>query len=357
MWKSNQPGSEFDETQHDSSNPFTSLTAASERENSTETPETRSNRPMRFANDTQRPTAHGSGISYSFTEKEENFRYPEKPRNHPRFSPPTEFYENDAVASSSDEELYAFDDGNARPDPFQKQQVHRMKTRNVKLYRTACVERSPTQVTNAPRRDATEAENSRAHSLYQASCSDNQGNFPRFSHCHAYLPNQVNSRGRPRHQSSHHSSNRTNCRGVLHHQASSSPSTNTRDAHSLHQVQDKNGKRTSHQTIRSSVYLQQKTQREESGSPKRRNVCSNRAVTTLPPVQQPTRHTTDRSRQSHAPAEQRHQVLSDARRCGRQEVCEVRNSECCRRRRTGVCKETDTCQENRTFVRVLVKRF
>ena len=220
-----------------------------------------------------------------------------------------------------------------------------MNTTNVKLYRTAYVETSPTQGTNEPRRDATEAENSGGHSVYQAACSANQANFPRFSHCQAYLPNQVNSRGHPRYQSSHHS-------------FSSSPSTNTRDVHSLNQVQDKKGKQTSHQTIRSSVYLQQKMQREETGSPKRRIASSNKSVTTLPPIQQPTRHTTDHSRQSHAPAEQRNQVLPVyARRCGRQEVSEVRNSESCRSRRIGVCKETDTSGENRTFVRMLEKRF
>ena len=120
MWKSNQPGSELDETQHDSSNSFTALTAVSEHENSTETLDTRSNWPTRFVNDTQHPTAHESAISYSFTEKEENFRYPEKskPRNLLQFSPPAEVYERDTGVSSLDEEFYVFDDGNARPSPF-----------------------------------------------------------------------------------------------------------------------------------------------------------------------------------------------------------------------------------------------
>lgn len=364
MRKSNQPNSEFKDTQHDSCDPFSEPTAASEQKYSRKSHETRGNRPIRFANDTQRPTgltAHESGISYSFTEMEDNFLHPERRRNHVRFSPPVEFYESDVGSSSSDEEFRAFEYCSARPDQLHKRQVHRKKTRNAKLYRTTCAEMSPTQGLNTPRTDATETEISPGHSnsLHQASCSANHANLPEFSHCQAYLPNQVNSRGRQSYQSSHHSSNRTSCQEVLHHQANSSLSTNTRDVHSLHQVQDKHEKQTRHQTIRSSsVHLQQQMQREETGLPERRDAGSNRAVTTLPPTQQRIRKTTDRSCQSHPPAEQQNQIiLPRARRRGRQEVCEVRNSECCRRRRTGVCRETDSCQEYRTFVRVLGKRF
>lgn len=361
MRKSNQPGSEFKETQHDSSDACSEPTAASEQKYSRETDETRRNRPMHFANDTQRPTgltAHESGISYSFTEMEENFIHPETPRYHPRFSPPVEFYESDPVSSSSDEEFHDFDYCNTRPDPFHKRQVYRMKTRNTKLYRTVCAEVSPTQGPYTPRRDPTETEICPGHSnsLHQASSSANHANLPEFSHCQAYLPNQVDSRGRPSFQSSHHSCNRTNRQEVLHHQANSSPSANTRDVLSLHQ--DKNEKKTSHQTIRSSVHLQQQMQREETGLPERKNASSNRAVTTLPPTQQRIRKTADRSRQSHPPSEQRNQIiLPHARRRSREEVCEVRNVDGCRRTRAGVCKETDTSQEYRTFARVLEKRF
>ena len=319
---------------------------------------------MRFANGTQRPTgltAHESGISYSFKEMEENFLHPETPGNHPQFSPPVEFYESDAGLSSSDEEFHDFDHCNARSDLFHKRQVHRMKTRNANLYRTACAEVSPTQGPNTSRTDATETEIFPGHSnsLHQASCSANHANLPEFSHCQAYLPNQVNSRGRPSYQSSHHSSNRANCQEFFHYQANSSPRTNTRDVHPLHQVQDKNEQQTSHQTIRLSVHLQQQEmQREETGLPEKRNAGSNRAVITLPPIQQHIRKTADRSRQSHPPTEQRNQIISScARRCGRQEDCEERNFECCRRRRAGVCKETDTYEECRTFARVLEKRF
>ena len=93
-------------------------------------------------------------------------------------------------------------------------------------------------------------------------------------------------------------------------------------------------------------------EKKRAASQERRNAASNRAVTTLPPMQQRV-NTADGSRQSHPPVEQRKQVFLYARRCGRQEVCEVRNSEWCRRTRVGVCKqckETDTCRENRTFV-------
>ena len=89
MRKSNQPGSEFKEIQHDSCDPFSEPTAASEQKYSRESHETRGNRPIRFANDTQRPiglTALESGISYSFTEMEDNFLHPERRRNHARFT-------------------------------------------------------------------------------------------------------------------------------------------------------------------------------------------------------------------------------------------------------------------------------
>ena len=361
MRKSKQPGSELEATQHDSSDPFTAApTTVSERGYSSET---RSNRPMRLANDTQRPTgptAHESGNFCFFTEMEGSFLDPETPRNHPRFSPPLEFYETDDVLSSSDEEFHAFDDGNARHDPrIHKQQVHQMKTRNTKLYRTAyCSEMSPIQGPNSRRIHAADAEISPGHSdsVHRASCSAGHSNLPGFSHCQVYLPSQVNSRGRPRYQSSHHSSNQTNCGGVLQgHQVNS---TNTRDFHSLHQAQDKDGNYTSLETIRRlSVDLQKRLEREETSLPERRNVIRDRAVTSLPPIQQLIRNTANRSRQSHPPAEQRNHQVLHAHQCGRQEACEEMKSESCRRRRVGVCKETDSCQEDRTFVRVLKKRF
>lgn len=336
MWKLNQPGSELDEAPHTSSNPFTALTAISEHENTIETLDTRRSRPLRLTQMRPSFTAKESWISYSSAEKKANFRYPEE-KDDLCFSAvetPTESHKSDAVKSSSDKEIYSFDDGSTRPDPFQKRQLYRMKVADAEPYSTSCDTVSP-----LPRDEKKmcgeeidqERQNTRGRSVYQSSYPFNQANLRNLSQCQAsYSPKQARSY---------------------------SPNTNIQRTNLLHQVQDRNETCPSRKTISSSLNLQKNTQREEMGSPKGRNACRNRVVTTLPSIQQRTRNTPVHSRKSHAPAEQRSEVLPYARRYGRQEVSEVRNSEYRMSRRHGVCKETDTTQEQRTFVRVLGKRF
>ena len=338
MWKLNQPGSELEETPRTSSNPFTALTAASERENSTETLDTRRSRPLRLTQIRPSFTAKESWISYSSAEKKANLRCPEK--NDPRFSAvetPTESYKSDAVKSSSDKEFYSSDDGSTRPGPFQKRQIYRMKVTDAEPYPTASDTVSPLPKDEKKMRGEEidqKRQNTRGRSIYQSSYPFNQANPRNFSQYQSsYSPKQARSY---------------------------STNTNIRRAYSLQKVQDRNETCTSRQTISSSINPQKNTQREEMGWPKRRNACRNRAVTTLPPIQQRNSNTPVHSRQlrqTHASAEQRSEVLPYVRRCGRQEVREVRNSEYHMSRRNGVCKETDTTQEQRTFVRVLGKRF
>lgn len=78
--------------------------------------------------------------------------------------------------------------------------------------------------------------------------------------------------------------------------------------------------------------------------------------TRLPPIQQHTRVMAADPRQlNRFKEEDRHQPLLFSRRYGRQEVCEERNQR--GRRRIGICQQTDSTQEQRTFVRILGKRF
>ncbi len=352
MWNLHQTVSELEETPRASSEPSSAPPVVNERKHTMETLQTERDWPL-CSTQTRRSTkTHESRISYSLSKEEGDFRFPEK-RNGLQFpivETTTEFYESEAVESSSDEEFYAFDDGDARPGPLHNQHLYRMKPRNAELCRTACDKMSPPQRDEERirmRREemAQERKQSRDRSHYQESHSPNQGNPRDRSHYHMYQAS--------------HSSNQANPRGYsrANYQVSYSPNANTRGACSPHRVQDRNEKRTSRtQTIRSSVYLQQNIQLEETGLPKRRNECSNRAVKTLPPIQQ--RRTKAASpRQLHGPKEHRSQPSSPARRCGRQEVCEERSSEYCWNRRVGVCKQTDTTQGQRTFVRVLGKRF
>ena len=180
------------------------------------------------------------------------------------------------------------------------------------------------------------------------------------SHCQGgYLPSQANSRWCSHYKRSC-SPSQARLQGYSRYQASCSPNTNTRGVCSPHQFQDRNEKWTSRQAIRSSVYRQQNMlnmQLEETGQAKRRNECSKGAVATLPPIHQ-RRTTAARPHQLHRPREEHpSQLVALGRRCGRQEVSKERNSEYYKNRRVGICKETDTTQGHRTFVRVLGKRF
>ena len=328
MLNPDQPVSELEETPHAVRSPC--ITPIAVDEHAVETLESGRDPSFRSMRTRRSTKTYERLISSSKTEEEEDFGFTEK-RNDLKFSPvetPTEFYEREAVESSLDEVFYDFDDGVARTDLLQNRQVCRMKARNAELRRTAYHEMCLTQI---------DVEKIRRKGIVQRGIySANQ------SHCHAiYLHNQVNPRQ------------------FSHCQASRSPNTNTRGAYLPQQVQARNEKRTSRQTIRSPIYLQQNMlnkQLEETDQAKRKNECSNRSVTTLPPIQR--RAMVTRPHQSsHRTEEQPSQLLAPGRRCGQQKVCEDRRSEYCKNRRIGVCKETDTTQEHRTFFRVLQKRF
>ena len=325
------------------------------------------NRPLRSTQTRRSTTTYEWQISCSFTEEvAASFRLPQPRRRDLRFTPVetlNEFYEHEAVKNSSDEEFYDFDDGDPRTGRLQNQQVFLRKARNGEPYRTPCDKMSP------PQRDeerirrkgvAQKEKYSPNHSQCQGKYSQNQVNFRDGSNCEAsYLPDQANSRVCSHYKTSC-SPNQAKLRGYSRYQASCSPMTNTRGSCLPHRVQHRN-EGASRQTIRSSVYLQQNMlnmQLEETGPAKRRNELSDRAVTTLPPIQQRRAMAARPHQFSHGRhEEQPSQLLAPGRRCGRQEASEERNSYYCKNRRIGICKETDKTQEHRTFVRVLGKRF
>ena len=326
MWKSNQPGSELNDT---SSDPFTARTGVSGRENTGETLDTQSSRPLRMTPVRPCSAAKESRISYLSAEKKSNLRYLKKTDDQ-CFSPvetTMESYQSDAVKSSSDKEFNSFDGNSSRPGPSQKRQIYRMKAQDAEPYPTASDIMSP-----LPRDEKNMCGEKFDRKRKNAPSRSNQSSYQLN---HGYSPEQA---------------------------CSYSPSTNIQRANLHHQLQAQGSNETypSCQTISSSLNLQRNTKREETGPPIRRNASSESAVTTLPPIQQRITkqqgNTQHRLRQSQlqVPLEQRGSaVLSRVRRYGRQEVCEGRNTEYRMSRRQGVCKETDNTQEQRTFVRVL----
>lgn len=335
MWKSNQRGSEIEETPHTSSDPCTAASTASERENTTETIDTRRTQPLCLTPIPPCITAKESRISYLSAKKKSNLPHSEK-RDDQRFSPvelPTKSFKSDAVTSSSDEEFYSFDDDSTRPGPFQKRQIYRMRATDAEPYPAESHTMSP-----LPR----DKKNMYGEEIYQK-----RKNSPGRSNQSSYQLTQAN----PRNYSQHHSSYSPKQAG------SYSTNSNIQRVNSLHQVQDSDETCSRRQTIMSSQNLQKSTQWKGTGPSIRQNASSDTAVTTLPPIQQRTRKTPDRLRQSPVPAEQRSHVLSHVRRYGRREVCEGKNAENRMSRRKGVCEETDGTQEQRTFLRVFGKRF
>lgn len=314
MWKSNQPGSELDRTLNTSTDPFAALTAVREPENTTESLDTRRSRPLNVTQVRPCVTAKESGISYSSAEKNSNLRYPETTGDQ-SFSPvetPTESHKSDAVKSSS--------------EAFQKRNIYTIKGTDAEPYPAAFDTISP-----LPRDEKK---------YYKKRLTEKEKNVLGLSRQSSHPVNEAIPRHLSQHQSSHSHNN------------------NMQRANLLHHVQDTNETCPSREIISSSLKLQKNTQRQETTPPKRRNAYSNRVVTTLPPIQHRTRNTPVHSRHSQTLAEQRSEVLPYFRRYGRQEVGEVRNAEYRpTSRRHGVCKETDITQAQRTFVRVLGKRF
>ena len=335
MWKSNQPSSEIDETPHTSSNPL-ATSAASKRENTTETTDTRRRRPLCLTPTPPCVTAKESRISYLSAEKKSNLCHPEKTDDQ-RFSPvetPTESFKSDAVKSSSDKEFYSFDDDSTQPGQFQKRQIYRMRATDAEPYPA-----ESHTMSSLPR----DEKNTYGKEIYRK-----RKNSPGSSNQSSYHLTQANPLNHSQFQSSYSLKPET---------GSHSPNTDTQRVNLLHQVQGSDKTYRSRQTNISSLNLQKNTQWEGTGPSVRRNTCSGTAVTTLPPIHQRTRKAPNRLRQSRVPVEQRSDVLLRVRRYGRQEVCEGENADNRMSRRHGVCKETDGTQEQRTFLRVLGKRF
>ena len=317
MLNPDQPVSELEETPHAVRSP--SITPIAVNEHAVETFESGKDQPS-CSTKIRRST------------KTYEWRYCSSPRKEEATSlrspveTPTEFNESEAVENSSGEDFSTFDDGNARTGPLQNQQVYKMKARNAEQYRTAYDKMGSRQ---------RDEERIRQKGIVLEGI---------------YSGNHLHRQGR-------YSSEQANSRDRSHSQANCSLYTTTRGACSPHQVQARNEMQTSRETISSSVNLQQNMlnmQLEETSQAKRRNKCSNRAVTTLPPIHQ-RRTRAACPHQLHRPDEQPSQLLAPGCQSGQQEFCEDRSSEYCKNRRIGFFKETDITQEHRTLVRVLQK--
>ena len=244
-------------------------------------------------------TAKESRISYLSAEKKSNLRYPEKTDDQ-RFSPvetPTESLKSDAVKSSSDKEFYSFDDDSTQPGQFQKRQIYRMRATDAELYPAESHTMCP-----LPRDEKN---------MYGEEIYEKRKNSPGRSNQSSYQLTQTN----PRHYSQSQSSY------SLKQAGSYSPNSDIQRVNSLHQVQGSNKTYPRCQTNISSLNLQQNTQWKGTGPSIRRNTCSDTAVTTLPPIQQRTRKTPDRLRQSRVPTEQRSDVLLWPTRSVRRREC------------------------------------
>ena len=150
---------------------------------------------------------------------------------------------------------------------------------------------------------------------------------------------------------------------VYSHQLTDTPDRFRHDAHPnstgypQNQVQHRREKRTSSQTTRVFICMQQCIEHSEMGpSPQRKMERNNREST--PPTLQHFKRSlvpTVSPHQMNTIQENQSSPLLSVRRAGRQEVCKERNER--GRRRIGVCRETDNTRQDRIFVRVLGKRF
>ena len=122
---------------------------------------------------------------------------------------------------------------------------------------------------------------------------------------------------------------------------------NTPRSYSRHCQDLGNMKRRQTCSRTSSVYVY--VQRNEANSPQGSHNESNESETKLPPIQP----LNDRARDTETLPQQFRR--SKQRRPGTQEKCEARKQ--WRERRKGVCPVTDSAREQRTFARVLGKRF
>ena len=124
-------------------------------------------------------------------------------------------------------------------------------------------------------------------------------------------------------------------------------------------AQYRHDKRDSSQATKMYI-LMQNTKLNEMGSASQTKKCNNRRESTPSPVQQKfSRHrvaVVAHPSELNTNQDREHQPLQlPVRPTGRQEIYKGRNEY--RRRRIGVCRETDETKDHRMFVRVLRKRF
>ena len=304
----------------------------------------------------------------------------------PDDDPPVEFYEDEDMESSSEEEDFAFDAScDAQESPLPKFVTYR-KTANVQaaeLYRSDCNEMIPpkrddrrmyrTVISDqGPDRQRFLSYQSRGSGRYHSqvpagpkSGSPQQANTQRLS-----LPHKAQLRCSYSHQPTE---GRNSSRPLAHRSSRgySQQPTGVQDwscrqlqprsrSHPHHQVQYRHDKRDHSQATKMYILMQKSTEVNEMRSTPHGKECNNRRESTPPPVQQtfsrprvamvshPSDLNTDQDRE--------HQPLRvPVHRTSREEIYKERNKY--RRRRIGVCRETDETKEHRMFVRVLSKRF
>lgn len=161
-----------------------------------------------------------------------------------------------------------------------------------------------------------------------------QGYFQNQADTQGYSHSQANRQSRPRY---HHDPFRhvTNSLEYLLRLRANAPRGYSRHCQDLENIKRR-------QTCRGTSSLYVYMQRNEANSPQGSHKELNMRETKLPPIQP----LNDRPLQFRR---------SKKNRPGRQEDCEAKNQ--CRGRRKGVCLVTDSAREQRTFARVLGKRF
>lgn len=296
-------------------------------------------------------------------------------------------YEDEDTECSSDEEYYALEAGNkTQASSLPKHLIYRKATigQAMQFYRSTHDEvslatrderqmsrmgmpqergglqrvsqhQAPESSRRYPHHPAGSQSGSRHHGhLHQAS---GQGSSPhkvqeRQDYLHEPSVSQGSLQGQFRANSPGYSHQLTDTPDRFRHHAHPNST-----GYPQNQVQYRGEKRTSSQTTRVFICMQQSIEHSEMGPSPQRKMERNNRESTRPTLQHSKRNlvATVAPRQMNAIQENQSPPLLFVRRAGRQEVCPERNER--GRRRIGVCRETDNTRQDRVFVRVLGKRF
>ena len=250
-----------------------------------------------------------------------------------------------------------------RAGPSPNHLIYRKTThgQTAHFYRSACSEMGPPK--RDERRMSTRMDIIPEQRRDAQSCSTQQAQACR-RHCsqqpaapHRRHQDPTSTKGCRPHRAGRNDRDYSHWQGVASPCSPQQVESNDR-AYTDHQAEYRKINQSSSQTTRMYVCIQEHTQQNEMRpAPRREMEWNNPERAPAPPASLATRRIAVAAapRQLNTTQQHQGQPLLPLRRAGWKEICDSRNE--CGGRRIGVCTETDTTLENRTFARVLRKRF